>query len=1354
MEGKTELYVEVLEADAAGRYTSEVRGLVVFNAGELEALRTLGDLRARIGSELGDVLDFSYVFVRDSVAVANKEESSRDAMWAVKKESVHKGKKAITEYKVTVKKLGRSKGTQAQGSTPGSAVLGRSPSQARGGQMTSFDLDARSAHSGSQVGGGGGGQGSTSRSLSSGGEGEALVKDQGFMARLDIFAGAFQRFFFQLDSSKTLYAYGPCTAGQFEYEFQSVSRADAADSISLADVYRIKPYDGNIPPPRAHFCLEMYTQSGAKWVLAVPTVVEFAKWVKHLHRCSSKLPSLQYNIVHDKFTWNAVPKDKSGAAGGGSTLGGSRGSTLGGGGGNGNGSVVGGSSAGGGSKSGDAASSAGRSETRIKTFKVVTFTDPQFGLQLSSCPDGTQVYSVLKDGPAGRQGVQDGDLVVSVNDKSVVGVRWRDVRMEILNASRPVRITFGKPSKRKRAANAAANIAVSSPYAAGSREGGPGLAGGSGSRAEGGLRAEVGIDDSVSVNSGVAFRRRLGPYLYSFSDKVRSKMRVGGGGGSSSGGAAGAGGRSITELASSPSSAGPQYPVYQWDNDDEVPQGSSGGGGGGKQRPIAPPRSPGPSPGVMRGLSPQGQPTAASVGAMSPRAGSPGGKPLRAGNFSIEDGDDGGAGSAQAAASRQLTRYRSTQRQLYAAIEDSFRREQEVDKLLKNMLDEAKNEAKRTGVPAGVALELRNGEAAVARTRSIRDDLAVSSRVKASKVTAARASRLDHAMRKAAAGEGPHEQEQGQGGARMASTAAGSFASFQTTNTARTANTSRSVSSAPPAAPRNAVCAMFCLPFRWLLQRVRGSEREKVLALISMARSGGPLEEREDALDAILDIASTSSSSGLLVEAGIIPVLMEALRSTESISLKENAAGILWNLSDDAAVAVQIVAAGAVPLLLDLLRFAADDEKSSDIAKEEAAGALWNLADAAECKQAMIKHGGVAVVVKALTDSSNETTEFTKENLAGVVWNLAFDPNCLDAIMAESLGAGAAAGGGGGGGEKPGSSSEARGGSGDKSPKGEDKDKDKGPIAALARLITKGTVVAQENAAGAIMRISLARVYRDRIKRTTDAIPALVQLLAFGSVPARENACGALHNLAVNDDKVQRLIAEEGAIPPLVRLLQPQFSAQVRSRAALCLRTLAQNAENKKEISQAGSVELLVSALKDDDAWLQVHIVEALWGLAHESEENKVFIAQSGAIPRLVQILRTGNGMAKARAAGALGALAENKNNLGSIVRSGALEPLVEMLSSGQRESQREAAAALGNLTRGSPIVQQQVLKSLHGGASIGVHKQDRNDINSVRRKLVELEEIDDDDLFDYLLSEQQGGSKFESKEDSEDRSL
>jgi len=955
---------------------------------------------------------------------------------------------------------------------------------------------------------------------------------QGFFFRLNIFGGEFERFFFRkTESEDVLFIFGPCSPATIEVAFANKSQRDAKGRISLAEIEHVKPYSGAVLAPPSCYALELHATEGEPWVVAFESTALFFNLVQAIGKASGYMDDCTYLLQPEKRAWTVSGSSDNFS----SAL-----STL--------------------SGSTQASRSSWRNSiedgiVRIEFLKEVTFREDQLGLVLGPNPEAAVVLSVTKGGAGAREGVEPGMLVVAMNNMNAVGMSWDELQARLLEAEKPLKITFAKRS----------HLSALSP--------------------------------------SDALRRRKGPY-----GNIRTSYEE------------------PRERPDSGSAIALQKILL------------NGEEGFPRSRPLP------PDPGLRSGKWKRSVKSSNSVSSL----------------------DDEVQRTASRAASKQLARYKSAQSRLMKAILASEEREVEVEELVRKIVADAKDgESGSVKASTGrrVLKRIQTGKSSQTSSsnvsaskfnlgpRSIRDEVAVSSRLDIDRVNRSFASK---------------------------------GSSLQINRHARyrsSVSTQEIIFFAT--APANS-CCRFCGGLS-----SKSSQQEKAFLFMQKDRilKGDTTSVKDLAFDELLDFANRCDAFELFVRTGLLPIIVNALQDRKNpLSIRENAAGLIWNLSDDLNIMEMVIAEGAVPALLELLHAHVDNIETSDIAKEEAAGALWNLSDSMACKLEILRHNGVDIILEQIEEDA-DVTDFTKENLSGILWNLSFQPACVDAIMQSKAAV--------------------------------------EPLQALARLIIRGTIISQENAAGALTQIALRRRYRDRFEAAPDAIPALVQLLAFGTEVSRENACGALHNISFGDDRVQRLIAVEGAIPPLIRLLQHSFPVTLRSRAALCLRTLAQNAENKKEIADTGATEHLIAALRENDSLLQIYVVEALWGLAHDSEANRVFIADAGAIPKIVAILKSGSSKARTRAAGILGTLAESPGNRDIIAKSGALEPLVRMLSGSDRDSKREAAATLSNLSLGPEKTLAKLLKTLKSGAKLG---SDANDVQSIRAKLLEIEVGDDDD--------------------------
>ncbi|GBG23902.1 Importin subunit alpha-8 [Hondaea fermentalgiana] len=1087
--------------------------------------------------------------------------------------------------------------------------------------------------------------------------------------------GRFERFFCKLENNNSLFAFGPCSERAVAADFAGLSNTSATHRINLASIFKIQPYKGSRPSPPRHFIMEILAEEGAiDCVLAVPSVVEFAAWVRAFHQASPHLRGLQYNINHEMFTWSisALHEDAFGGAvksasktrnGGGDDDRDIDNDDL------------------------DGLKKQMSQTRRIRVFKIVSIHNNDTGFTIVDCADGAMVGEVIMPALlADPNGVATGDILVAIGDIPVFGKPADEVKRILAKAVRPVCVTTGTPNDPRVEIEADARGRTTS------------LASSSSEQSE---SSESSVPSRPTLKA-LAWRRRLGPFLYDRSNEKTPEVRPL---------------SSATQLSVQDESCSTTSIT---DAEESVTRGS--GAQSRHTRSLesgtfadvgldggAPPGLGAPGFPQMRKYTPSGReiplaPPRTAVDKKPSRlfASLKGRRPPPPTTLSLEESDQS---NASRAASRQLSRFKGLQSRLFSAIQTSYALEERIDEAIENLVREAENEARCTGIadeasvgtiktrkarglgrvtsPPPVPPPLTpppvpplEGATQTSRGPSLVLHNAVSSRLQSTRYPENRVARLQRML-------SPNEFSD-RASVDFSSNTFGSEVVETVESSYGRAPIAAQPGEQPPKPCGLGLYARAVSHLLWARNALAlrlDPTQEKLHRLVNLARSNDA-EDREDALEAILDMATSSKNVKTLVQDGIIDVLVDSLRSKESVAIRENAAGVLWNLSDDPDAAEAIVSSGAIPYLLRLLRHPADDRLSSDVAKEEAAGALWTLADLPSGRAEILLHRGVKPIVYNLSEEG-DATDFTQENLMGVIWHLSFEPEAVVEIMKRR--------------------------------------KRIVIVAEMARLITHGTSVAQENAAGALMHISYAPQYRPLIKSCAEAIPALVQLLAFGSILSRENACGALNNLALGDEATQQLIADEGAIPPLVRLLQPHFSPAVRVRVALCLRNLAQNRDVKDEIIEAGATDALIRALKERDALVQIHSTEALWALAHESDANKVAIGNSEALPRLVRLLRNSNETARARAAGALGSLTEVSENLPRIGHSGALEPLIEMLREGDPTSRREAAAALGNLTMGPHDVQRKVVNSLK--RDLPDDGEDAtDDLEAVRSFLVEIE--------------------------------
>ena len=184
----------------------------------------------------------------------------------------------------------------------------------------------------------------------------------------------------------------------------------------------------------------------------------------------------------------------------------------------------------------------------------------------------------------------------------------------------------------------------------------------------------------------------------------------------------------------------------------------------------------------------------------------------------------------------------------------------------------------------------------------------------------------------------------------------------------------------------------------------------------------------------------------------------------------------------------------------------------------------------------------------------------------------------------------------------------------------------------------------------------------------------------------QRQAAVTLRELAVNHEN-KRDIGRMGAIRPLIGLLGGDRPAAVHEQAAAALRALARNdVGNQTQIEEQGGIAPLVRLLSSSEAAVREQSAAALTNLACSHRPNQTAIHAAGAIVPLVNLLgaEEAAGMRRAllaeAAAGALFNLALNPECAASLFHIGGIPKLVKLLESGTPLLQGRAAGTLRNM--------------------------------------------------------------------------
>lgn len=232
-----------------------------------------------------------------------------------------------------------------------------------------------------------------------------------------------------------------------------------------------------------------------------------------------------------------------------------------------------------------------------------------------------------------------------------------------------------------------------------------------------------------------------------------------------------------------------------------------------------------------------------------------------------------------------------------------------------------------------------------------------------------------------------------------------------------------------------------------------------------------------------------------------------------------------------------------------------------------------------------------------------------------------------------------------------------------------------GAIPPLISLLYSGNKLTQENAATALLNLSLNEENKAMISRS-GALEPLIHVLETGNSVAKENSAAALFSLSVLDEyKVK--IGRSKAVEALVDLLG---SGTLRGKkdAATALFSLSIFHENKARIVKAGAVKCLVE-LMDPTMGLVDKAVALLANLS-TIPDGRSAIAREGGIPLLVEVVETGSTRGKENAAFILLQLCINSSNFCSLVlQEGAVPPLVALSQCGTPRAKEKAQQLLSH---------------------------------------------------------------------------
>ena len=228
---------------------------------------------------------------------------------------------------------------------------------------------------------------------------------------------------------------------------------------------------------------------------------------------------------------------------------------------------------------------------------------------------------------------------------------------------------------------------------------------------------------------------------------------------------------------------------------------------------------------------------------------------------------------------------------------------------------------------------------------------------------------------------------------------------------------------------------------------------------------------------------------------------------------------------------------------------------------------------------------------------------------------------------------------------------------------------------------------AKSQAAIAIWRLTEGHQLNQQKMAELGAIPPLVSLLGAPSVIAQQNAAGALAAIAKDNAANEQAIARQ-----LVELLSDHHQ-QGLARAAFAIARLARSSSSSQDaIAKEGGVARLVSLLRMHVDAMNIEkldamkeMSDALWSMAQDNTATQRQIVNEHCVPALATMIESQHTSLHRNAAGALSAIAQHDDdNRQAVAHAGCVELLVPLLIEG--DARPTAACALAKLALASEL--------------------------------------------------------------------
>lgn len=177
-----------------------------------------------------------------------------------------------------------------------------------------------------------------------------------------------------------------------------------------------------------------------------------------------------------------------------------------------------------------------------------------------------------------------------------------------------------------------------------------------------------------------------------------------------------------------------------------------------------------------------------------------------------------------------------------------------------------------------------------------------------------------------------------------------------------------------------------------------------------------------------------------------------------------------------------------------------------------------------------------------------------------------------------------------------------------------------------------------------------------------------------------QSACEALHKFAEKCDENRQELLNLGALEPLLKQIMSEDKV-VRRNATMCLGTMAQNANVKKELRKLSSIQPLVTLLgPDEDVLCHEFASLALVSMAAEFS-CKVEIFEQGGLEAIVKLLSSPDCDVQKNSVEAVSLLVQDYHSRSAVKELNGLQPLLALLDSEYAIIQQLALECLIQIT-------------------------------------------------------------------------